>query len=193
MAERYLPPRVAELVEAAGRRPHSWAEERIRRDGRRFYADSKKARLRELLRDARGDPDTRRKLTNLASAEASRKKKQFVQERSFQALRRLCAAQRSLARAVAVLVAANERQRSDNVRLAALLTNSPRSDHHLTALQSTQHTLSLMPMSLPLPLPPSLSASGDAGEGALVGECAGDSAPFDDLAPLSPHPFLDIE
>ncbi len=120
MAERYLPPSVAELVESAGRRPVAWAEERIRRDGRRFYAVSKETRLRELLRDAR-DPDARRKLTNLASAEASRKKKQFIQERSFQALRRLCTAHRTLARAVGVLVAANERQRKENLRIAALL------------------------------------------------------------------------
>lgn len=185
MGDRYLPPRVLELVEAAGRRPHGWAEERIRRDARRFYADSKKARLRELLRGAsRHDTDARRKLTNLASAEASRKKKQFVQERSFQALNRLCAAQRSLARAVAVLVAANERIRSDNDRLAAMLANAGTPQHLLlpSQLPLIADTPSPPPSQLPeqeqLQLPP-----------AKIHECT----PFDDLAPLCTHPFLDME
>lgn len=147
MAERYLPPSVAELVESAGRRPVAWAEERIRRDGRRFYAVSKETRLRELLRDAR-DPDARRKLTNLASAEASRKKKQFIQERSFQALRRVCAAHRTLARAVGVLVAANERQRKENLRIAAMLAavnpNPVSSSPHSPTTTSGTHQSSLI-------------------------------------------------
>lgn len=128
MADRYLHPRVAELVSLISRRPPSHAEDRIRRDGRRFYKDAKKARLAQLLREeartAEGGGvciDARRKLTNLASAEASRKKKQYIQERSFQALRRKAAAEMSLVRAICTLVAANERQRRENVRISSAL------------------------------------------------------------------------
>lgn len=131
MADRYLHPRVAELVDAIARRPASHAEDRIRRDGRRFYKDAKKARLAQLLREeARASAsggvcvDARRKLTNLASAEASRKKKQFIQERSFLALRRKAAAELSLVRAICTLVAANERQRRENVRISGALAKA---------------------------------------------------------------------
>ncbi len=127
MAERYLHPKVVELVNTIGRRSQTYTEDRIRREGRRFYKDSKKARLNQLLkeeilqRDSNICVDTRRKLTNLASAEASRKKKQYIQEKSFQALRRKSISEISLVRAICTLVSANERQRKENIRISALL------------------------------------------------------------------------